>query len=60
MLIQKGYICVEANHNKDYSVVKTFKPGRLGFFIYRGLYIKNSYCSLSIFLYNQQSSDRGK
>ncbi len=27
-----NYFCHEANHNKDYSVVKTFKAGQLAFF----------------------------
>jgi hypothetical protein len=30
------YICrtnLKANHNKDYSVVKTFKAGQLAFFL---------------------------
>ena len=31
------YFCgtnLKANHNKDYSVVKTFKAGQLAFFLY--------------------------
>jgi hypothetical protein len=31
------YICYEANHNKDYSVVKTFKAGQLAFFVSHNL-----------------------
>ena len=30
---------MKANHNKDYSVVKTFKAGQLAFFYYRRILI---------------------
>jgi hypothetical protein len=35
-----NYVCNEANHNKDYSVVKTFKPPRLPI---RGFFIRNAF-----------------
>lgn len=30
----KFTVQIEANHNKDYSVVKTFKAGQLAFFMF--------------------------
>ena len=30
-----SYYCIEANHNKDYSVVKTFKVAQVAFFCAR-------------------------
>ena len=33
----------EANHNKDYSVVKTFKAGQLAFlFLFLSIYLENN------------------